>query len=672
MLDFSQEDIKMIFEVTDENTVALVNFSNKSFADNNKKLKWCNICDVHISGENHNDHHGAKHTGTWGGLTLKYESHKYYENELGKKLEFELKNEQIKAVVHYQFYKGISAVRAWTVVTNISNKIIGLEYISSFCYTGIEETGVKVSVPHNAWEQEVDWEEYSLSDLGVERIIPFSTKRISISNTGTWSTKEYLPMGAVRNEETAYLWQIEANGSWQWEISDISNMLYLKLSGPNEQENGWYKELAPGESFESIKACIAIGADFNDALRQLTKYRRQIFENNEPNSRLPIIFNDYMHCLWADPTTEKMIPVIDRAAEVGAEYYCMDAGWYADGYWWETVGEWMPQEKRFPNGIKEVFDYIKSKGMVPGIWLEIEAMGIECPILNQFDDECFFMRHGKKVIDHGRYQLDFNNEKVRQFATSVIDRLVSDYGVGYIKMDYNIEGGLGTEVGANSFGDGLLEHNRAYLDWISEIEDKYPDLILESCSSGGMRMDYATLSKYHIQSLTDQEGYQYIGYIAAGAATAVLPEQAAIWSYPVASDDKDAVAFNMTSSMLQRIHLGGQITELSEKSFNLVKEALDCYRRIRADIPNSIPFYPLGLPKYGKDIACVAFDCKDCIRLCVWCFKDSKKVNIPIKGTDLEVLYPSDTDAEVKLTDDGVSLIFQKAYSSVVIEIERK
>ena len=431
------------------------------------------------------------------------------------------------------------------------------------------------------------------------------------------------------------------------------------------------KELVPRESFESVKACICIGENFDDALAQMTKYRRQIFENNTANKKLPIIFNDYMHCLWADPTTEKMLPVIDKAAEVGAEYYCMDAGWYADGTWWETVGEWMPQEKRFPNGIKEVFDYIKSKGMVPGIWLEIEVMGINCPILNQFDDDCFFMRHGRRVIDHGRYQFDFRNDKVRSFATSVVDRVVSEYGVGYIKFDYNIDGGLGTEVDSDSFGEGLLEHNRAYFDWISEIEKKYPELILENCSSGGMRMDYKMLQKHHIQSVTDQEDYRYMGYIAASAPTAILPEQSAIWSYPVGQDDMDAVAFNMTNSMLQRIHLGGQITELNEKSFGLVKEALDCYKKIREDIPRSIPFYPLGLPKYGEDVSCVAFEYEDCTRLCVWCFKDGLKINIPIKGKNVRILYPVDTDVEAGLTEAGVSVGFPRNNMSVVLEVKK-
>ena len=71
-----------------------------------------------------------------------------------------------------------------------------------------------------------------------------------------------------------------------------------------------------------------------------------------------------------------------------------------------------------------------------------------------------FQRNGCPVIDEGRYQLDFRNREVISHANSVIRRLVEDYGVGYIKMDYNINAGPGTERDADSVGDGLLQHTR--------------------------------------------------------------------------------------------------------------------------------------------------------------------------------------------------------------------
>lgn len=122
--------------------------------------------------------------------------------------------------------------------------------------------------------------------------------------------------------------------------------------------------------------------------------------------------------------------------------------------------------------------------MIPGVWLEIEVMGIKCPLADQKPEDWYFIRHGKKVSDRSRYQLDFRNPAVREHAAGVIDRLVRDYHVGYIKMDYNIEPGVGTQIGADSFGEGLLGHERAYLGWLDGIFEKYPDLVIENCSSG--------------------------------------------------------------------------------------------------------------------------------------------------------------------------------------------
>lgn len=235
-----------------------------------------------------------------------------------------------------------------------------------------------------------------------------------------------------------------------------------------------------------------------------------------------------MNGLSGDPTTAKEKALIDAAAEAGCEYYVVDCGWYAPGYWWDSVGEWQPSSERFPNGIEEVIDYIRSKGMVPGLWLEIEVMGIKCPLASQLPDDWFFTRHGKRVINSDRYHLDFTNPAVRKYADSVVDRLVKQYGVGYIKMDYNITTGIGTDHAADSYGDGLLNHNRAYLKWLDAVFQRYPELVIENGGSGGMRHDYAMLQRHSIQSMTDQTDYVRNGNIAAVGASVVTPEQCAI------------------------------------------------------------------------------------------------------------------------------------------------
>lgn len=304
-------------------------------------------------------------------------------------------------------------------------------------------------------------------------------------------------------------------------------------------------------------------------------------------------------------------------------------------------------KKRFPNGVREITDYIRSKGMIPGVWLELEVMGINCHMAQEVPDDWFFMRHGKRVYDRSRYQLDYRNPEVRAYADSVIDRLIKEYGVGYIKMDYNIEPGIGTDLHADSAGDGMLSHERAYLKWLEAVFKRYPDLVIENCSSGGLRMDYAMLSRYSIQSTSDQDDYRYYCTIAANSPSALTPEQSAIWSYPLREGDREEVVFNMVNAMLLRIHQSGHLAELTQERRDLVKEALDIYKTIRKDIKNSVPIWPIGLSQFHDEWTCLGLQSENKIYLAVWRRNGDKPViEIPFeqlnnKEVSVSCLYPS-------------------------------
>ena len=166
ILDFSQNGISVVFEVTDDKKLALKTFAKEGNAiDKEKNIKWCSALELQISGENQNDHHGAKHTGTSGFFSLLYDDHKYYENEFGNKLEICLKDNKVEAVIHYQFYKNLPAVRSWTTVENISAENVGLEYVSSFVYTGLSLDKPRVMIPHSSWKREASWKDFSIEEL---------------------------------------------------------------------------------------------------------------------------------------------------------------------------------------------------------------------------------------------------------------------------------------------------------------------------------------------------------------------------------------------------------------------------------------------------------------------------------------------------------------------------
>ncbi|BBI32739.1 glycoside hydrolase family 36 protein [Cohnella abietis] len=675
-ISICENGLYLDIEITESKDVRLLHFSPfplkiQELGTEEARRRF-RIVEIQTTGEDQDDHHGSKYTGTLPGNRLKYMSHNDLRNEQGRKLEIAMKDEGILVTVHYQFYNDIPVIRAWTEITNVSDSSVGLEYVSSFALTGIAKEGSnsweaksRLHVSDNTWHGEMKWRSNTLPELGLTRANDSSLKRLSYSTSGTWSSEGLVPMGCFENIErdTCLFWQIEHNGSWHWEISDVANHLYLQLSGPTENENHWWKSVAPGETFLSVPVAVGIVAgQFEQAIGELTRYRREIRRPNQDNEWLPVIFNDYMNCLFANPTTEKILPLVDAAAEAGCEYYCIDAGWYADGEWWDEVGLWLPSQVRFPGGLKEVTEYIRSKGMIPGLWLELEVMGVNCPLADKVSDEWFFMRHGKRVIDHGRYQLDYRNPEVLKHADEVIDRLILEYKVGYIKMDYNINAGIGTEVGADSFGDGLLQHNRAYLQWLDSVFGRYPDLVIENCASGGMRLDYALLSRHSIQSSSDQTDYRKYAPIVASAPTAITPEQCAVWSYPLRDCTEEEVIFNLVNCMLMRVHQSGHLAEISSERFALIREGLNYYKSIRQDIAGGLPFWPLGLPSYGDSWICLGLRCGQKAYLAVWRLESEQDtIKLPIHflaGQDASVLcgYPQRQDCDWHWNPEGGAL----------------
>jgi len=586
----------------------------------------------------------------------------------------------------YEAFNGVPVVRRYSRVTNRGESPVGIEFLSSAMLHGLAdpqnyERELRIHVALNSWMAEGQWHTLRPSEMGFVENERTSWSEAQAGSVGSWSTERYLPMAMFENIPLGltWFWQIEHNGSWYWELSNVSahdnnaDDVYAYLSGPDDLHSAAWKSLKPGETYETVPVAVGcVQGGFAEAVGALTRYRRFACEKPRVNnSRCPVIFNDYMNCLWGDPTEEKELPLIAAAAKAGCEYFVIDAGWYADikEDWSPTIGSWQPSSSRWPRGLKFVLDQIKRNGMIPGLWLEPEVAGAKS-LLAEKPDNWFFVRHGKRVLKNSRYLLDFRNPEVRTYLEQVIARLVNDYGVGYIKMDYNVDSLQGTELSADSFGQGLLEHNRAHLAWLDNILSRYPNLVIENCGSGGGRMDYAMLSRLQIQSMTDQEDYLKLPAILVGASAAVLPEQLAVWSYPLTNSDADQASFNMVTAMMCRIHQSGHLDSLSPQARAQVAEGIRIYKDLlRKSIPDALPFYPLGLPDVTDSQKPVALGMRSQSRtlLAIWRIDGPAKTDVPWTMPDPTVLYPVDLGVKATTSKGSLNVEFPRTRMACLI-----
>jgi len=547
------------------------------------------------------------------------------------------------------------ALRCWVRLQNRGAQPVTVLSATSFLYGGLSSgpgsddiADLDVLWADNDWMAEGRWQARALRDVlpDIDRKALGADPRgcFSVSSAGTWSSGRHLPMGAVVNRRSghAWAWQIEHNGGWHWEAGECAHRTpgpgpgpdgrhsppgaasgaYLALLGPVDGEHHWQVTLGPGEEFTTVPASVGVSrAGFDGAIAGLTAVRRAIRRPHEDARRLPVIFNDYMNTLMADPTTERLLPLIDAAAEVGAEYFCIDAGWYAelDEGWWDTVGPWRPSQTRFPGGFTEVLGRIRGAGMVPGLWLEPEVVGVNSETARQLPPDAFFQRGGRLVVEHGRYHLDLRHPAAVKHLDQVVDYLVGDLGVGYLKFDYNITISPGPDTGGLSAGAGLLAANRAQLDWLDAVLDRHSGLVIENCSSGGMRTDYGLLSRMQLQSTSDQQEYLRYPPIAAAAPAAIAPEQAANWAYPQPEFSTDEITFTMVNAMLGRVHLSGHLNRMSGPQRELVAEAVRVYKEsLRLTIAGSVPFWPIGLPRWTDQWVVLGLRAPGGSHLAVW------------------------------------------------------
>ncbi|AZS42898.1 Bifunctional alpha-galactosidase/sucrose kinase AgaSK [Microbacterium oleivorans] len=511
-----------------------------------------------------------------------------------------------------------------------------------------------LATARNDWMGESRWSvaplrSSGLEDLGLRFRNIGSRGHVAFASAGTWSTGTHLASGAIWNtaDGSAATWQIEHNGGWRFDLAENAEGTSLALSGPTDDDHHWIAVLAPGESFTTVPVSIAFGTDLDAAVAAMTGLRRLSRRPHPDNDELPVVYNDYMNTLMGDPTTEKLIPLIDAAADAGAEYFVMDAGWYSDDDdWWATVGDWIPSTVRFPGGMGAVFDRIRDRGMRPGIWLEPELVGIDSEAARTLPPEAFFQSRSQLTIESERLHLDLRHPAARKHLDDVVDRLVAEFGIAYFKLDYNVNMSLGTDHDADSVGAGLLAYNRAHVDWLAGILDRHPEVTLENCGSGAMRADWALLSVTQLQSTSDQQEAEYYSAIAASAPFSMLPEQAANWAYPAADMTLEKTAFTLATGVLGRFCLSGFLDRLDARQSELTAEAVRVHKELRPFIRTATPSWPLGLDQREEPWQALAFRGDTETLLTLWRQEGAPStVRIPLPALagaelDIETIFP--------------------------------
>ena len=297
-------------------------------------------------------------------------------------------------------------------------------------------------------------------------------------------------------------------------------------------------ELKPGTIFESPEVVLNYSNDGLNGMRRNFHwlYQYHLIPKRFEKKARPILLNSW-ESMYYDVTLEKIDEQADLAKAAGIELFVLDDGWFRKGNdSRSSMGDWKCNEQKLPGGITAVADLIHKKGLQFGLWFEPEAISEESDLYRQHPEWTLHIPGYPSVKGRHEFLLDLSREDVCEYLFQVLDFYLKDGKINYVKWDMNRPL---TEVNSVLLGvRQKAEVGHRYVlglyNILERITEKYPEVIIEGCSSGGARFDPGML--YYVpQNWTSdntdafdraviQRGYSLLyPQITMGAHVSIVP-----------------------------------------------------------------------------------------------------------------------------------------------------
>ncbi len=252
--------------------------------------------------------------------------------------------------------------------------------------------------------------------------------------------------------------------------------------------------LQPGESVTTpLLYATWSGHGLNGMSQQFHNYiRRQLlsFTSDKPRQ----VHLNTWEGIYFDHDPQYIMEMATQAAQMGVERFIIDDGWFLgrnDDK--AALGDWIVDEKKYPQGLEPVIAHVLKQGMTFGLWVEPEMISKNSDLYRQHPDWLLELSDYQQPIGRNQYVLNLCNDEVFNYLFERLDTLLSRYNISYLKWDMNREV---VQPGHQQRPAQTQQVERVYA-LMAALREKHPEVDIESCAAGGGRIDYEILR--HVQ-----------------------------------------------------------------------------------------------------------------------------------------------------------------------------
>ena len=352
----------------------------------------------------------------------------------------------------------------------------------------------------------------------------------------------------------------------------------------------------------------------------------------------PTLLNSWEGAYF-DFTTPVLTAMIDDAAEMGLEMFVLDDGWFGTDFPRNSskqgLGDWQPNTNKIPEGIEYLANYAHGKGLKFGIWIEPEMVNPKSNLAKKHPEWVVKSAGREATTTRNQWLLDLCNPQVQDFVFSVFDETMklASNKIDYIKWDCNRHVESFGSAFLKDQGEFYVNYTQGLYNVLKRLREKYPHVIVQSCSSGGGRVDYGALKYFdEVWTSDNTEGLSriFIQYgtnmiypaCTTGSHVSTVPNHQ--------TNNVTPLKFRFDIAAAGRLGMEMQPKNMTKDEYGFSQRAIASYKKFR-DLIEEGDLYRLISPYDGNHYA-IMYVSKDKRRAVVmaYCIKYQGRSKTPL------------------------------------------
>jgi alpha-galactosidase len=466
----------------------------------------------------------------------------------------------------------------WTTVANLAERDpVTLLRCDSAGWAVPERTGYRVSHLVGGWNSEF---QVRRTPVPVAETVFTSRRGLTSHHANPWLALD----DGTAVEEHGEVWSTALAWSGSWRVTLHRDPVGRVTWTGGFGHEGLVWTLAPGEHLDTpVFAGLYTTGGFGAASRAWHAYvRRHVLP--DPDETRPVLYNSW-EATGFDVTEQGQLELARRAADLGAELFVMDDGWFgARSGEHAGLGDWTPNPDRFRYGLTPLAAEVHRLGMRFGLWVEPEMVNPDSDLYRAHPDWVLHMAHRRRTEMRNQLVLNLARPDVAEWTHGWLDALVGEHGIDFLKWDANRAFTEAGQPGAADPDRLWIDHTRAVYRIMDRLRADHPGLRIEACAGGGGRTDLGILARTdQVWPSDNTDPVDRIG-IQYGFSQLYPARVLGSWvtdSPNVTTARRTPLRFRFHVAMAGVLGLGGDLAGWSEQELKEAAELVAAYKRIR-------------------------------------------------------------------------------------------